>query len=261
MEWKNISLDKKEGWALLTIQRPKVMNALNQETLAELEQALDWIEQEKDIRALVVTGSGEKAFVAGADIKELKEIPSSAEAEQLAARGQALFSRIEEYAIPVIMAVNGFALGGGCELAMSGDILIAAETARFGQPEVNLGVLPGYGGTQRLARAVGKSTAKYLCLTGDMISAQEAYRLGLVQKVVPANELLQEVENLSVQLTTKAPKAMTYIKKAINRGVETDLSTGLDLEASYFGISFNTQDRVEGMDAFLEKRKPNFKGE
>ncbi|MGI6128206.1 MAG: enoyl-CoA hydratase-related protein, partial [Planifilum sp.] len=174
MEWKNIAFEQGDGWAQITVQRPEVLNALNRETLAELEQAVERVEADEKIRALIITGAGDKAFVAGADIGELSRIPSAAEGERLAVRGQELFSRIEEMGKPVIMAINGYALGGGCELAMSGDILIASEKARFGQPEVNLGVIPGYGGTQRLARLVGKTTAKYLCLTGEMISAEEA---------------------------------------------------------------------------------------
>ncbi|SFS33326.1 enoyl-CoA hydratase/isomerase family protein [Marininema halotolerans] len=260
MEWKNIVVEKESGWALVTIRRPKVMNALNQETLQELSEVLDTLENDEDVRAWILTGEGEKAFVAGADIKELREVPTSAEAERLAKRGQALFSRIEDSAKPVIMAVNGFALGGGFELAMSGDILLAAENARFGLPEINLGVLPGYGGTQRLARLVGKTTAKYLCLTGEMIPAQEALRIGLAQKVVPGDQLLAEAKKLASLLATKAPVSMTAIKKTINQGVETHLSVGLSLEASQFGVVFNTEDRLEGMDAFLEKRKPTFKG-
>ncbi len=179
----------------------------------------------------------------------------------MAVRGQELFSRIEEMGKPVIMAINGYALGGGCELAMSGDILIASEKARFGQPEVNLGVIPGYGGTQRLARLVGKTTAKYLCLTGEMISAEEALQLGLVQRVVPHDQLLEEARKLAKLLAQKAPIAMKYIKKAVNQGAETDLKSGLRLEAAYFGLSFDTQDRREGMKAFLEKRTPQFRGE
>ncbi|SDW44137.1 short chain enoyl-CoA hydratase [Marininema mesophilum] len=260
MEWKNIVVEKGEGWALVTISRPKMMNALNQETLAELSQVLDFLESEEDIRAWILTGEGEKAFVAGADIKELRDVPSSAEAERLANRGQALFSRIENSPKPVIMAVNGFALGGGCELAMSGDILLASEKARFGLPEINLGVLPGYGGTQRLARLVGKSTAKYLALTGEMIGAEEALRIGLAQKMIPADQLLDEAKKLASTLATKAHVAMTAIKKSINQGLETHLSAGLALEASQFGVVFDTEDRLEGMDAFLEKRKPDFKG-
>ncbi len=260
MEWKNIAWEQGDGWAQITIQRPKVLNALNRETLEELEQAVGRAEEDETVRALIITGAGDKAFVAGADIGELRQIPSSWEGERLAARGQALFLRIEELDKPVIMAVNGYALGGGCELAMSGDILIASDKARFGQPEVNLGVIPGYGGTQRLARLVGKTTAKYLCLTGEMITAEEALRLGLVQKVVPHDQLLEEARKLAERLAQKAPIAMKYIKKAINQGTETDLQSGLRLEAAFFGLSFDTEDRIEGMDAFLEKRAPRFRG-
>lgn len=260
MEFNNILFEKGDGWALVTIQRPKAMNALNRETLAELAQAINWVEQEESVRVLIITGAGDKAFVAGADIGELKELSSAAVAEELAVKGQALFTRIEELSKPVIMAIGGYALGGGCELAMSGDILLASERALFGQPEVNLGVIPGYGGTQRLARLVGKSTAKYLCLTGDMISAEEALRLGLVQKVVPHEQLLDEAKQLAAQLAKKAPIAMAYIKKAINLGTEENLQAGLQLEAALFGLSFDTEDRNEGMSAFLEKRKPHFRG-
>jgi len=261
MEWKNIAFEQGDGWAQITVQRPEVLNALNRETLAELEQAVERVEADEKIRALIITGAGDKAFVAGADIGELSRIPSAAEGERLAVRGQELFSRIEEMSKPVIMAINGYALGGGCELAMSGDILIASEKARFGQPEVNLGVIPGYGGTQRLTRLVGKTTAKYLCLTGEMISAEEALQLGLVQKVVPHDQLLKEARKLAKLLAQKAPIAMKYIKKAVNQGAETDLKSGLRLEAAYFGLSFDTQDRREGMKAFLEKRTPQFRGE
>ncbi len=261
MEWKNIAFEQGDGWAQITVQRPEVLNALNRETLAELEQAVERVEADEKIRALIITGAGDKAFVAGADIGELSRIPSAAEGERLAVRGQELFSRIEEMSKPVIMAINGYALGGGCELAMSGDILIASEKARFGQPEVNLGVIPGYGGTQRLTRLVGKTTAKYLCLTGEMISAEEALQLGLVQKVVPHDQLLEEARKLAKLLAQKAPIAMKYIKKAVNQGAETDLKSGLRLEAAYFGLSFDTQDRREGMKAFLEKRTPQFRGE
>lgn len=260
MEWNNIVLEQGNGWALLTIQRPQVLNALNRETLEELSEAVDWVEQNEDVRCLIITGAGEKAFVAGADINELRQIESAAEAQRLAAKGQALFSKIEELDKPVIMAVNGFALGGGCELAMSGDILIASENAKFGQPEVNLGVIPGYGGTQRLARLVGKATAKYWCLTGEIISAAEAYRLGLVQKVTPPDMLLDESKRLAEVLAKKAPIAMKYIKRTINQGAETDLQSGLQLEAACFGLTFDTRDRIEGMDAFLQKRKPEFQG-
>lgn len=258
--WKHIICEQGDGWVLLTLSRPKVLNALNQELLDELDEAITWIETKEDVRAVIITGAGEKGFVAGADISELRQLKSAEEAEKLARKGQQIFSRIENLSKPVIMAINGYALGGGCELAMSGDILIASEKARFGQPEVNLGVIPGYGGTQRLARAIGKNMAKYLCMTGEMIDANEAYRLGLVQKVVPHEELLDEAKKCAATLAKKAPLAIRYLKKAIHAGNEVDLETGLQLEASYFGVTFDTEDRIEGMDAFLEKREAQFKG-
>lgn len=258
--WSNIVVEEGEGWAMLTLSRPKVLNALNHELLKELNEAIAWVEQNEAIRVLIITGAGEKAFVAGADITELRQVESAHTAEQLSRFGQAIFSRIEQLPKPVIMAVNGYALGGGCELAMSGDVILASENARFGQPEVNLGVIPGYGGTQRLARAIGTRMAKYLCMTGEMITAVEALRVGLVQKVLPAEELLPSAKQLAQQLAQKAPFALTYIKKSIQHGMDVDLETSLRLEASYFGLSFDTEDRMEGMDAFIEKRAAQFKG-
>lgn len=258
--YKHLLVEQTEGTVVLTLNRPKVLNALNAELLEELDQVVTWLEQEESVRAVVITGAGEKSFVAGADISELRQIETSIEAEQKALRGQAIFQKIEDLTKPVIMAINGFALGGGCELAMCGDIILASDRASFGQPEINLGVIPGYGGTQRLARAIGRNHAKYLCMTGDRISAQEAYQLGLVQKIVPANELLNEAKRLADQLAKKAPLALHFIKKAIHNGVEVDLKNGLRMEASYFGLTFHSHDRVEGMDAFLEKRHPDFKG-
>lgn len=258
--YKHLLVEQTEGTVVVTLNRPKVLNALNAELLEELDQVVIWLEQEESVRAVVITGAGEKSFVAGADISELRQIETSIEAEQKALRGQMIFQKIEDLTKPVIMAINGFALGGGCELAMCGDIILASDRASFGQPEINLGVIPGYGGTQRLARAIGRNHAKYLCMTGDRISAQEAYQLGLVQKIVPANELLNEAKRLADQLAKKAPLALHFIKKAIHNGVEVDLKNGLRMEASYFGLTFHSNDRIEGMDAFLEKRHPDFKG-
>ncbi|MFC7440000.1 enoyl-CoA hydratase-related protein [Laceyella putida] len=258
--WKHILCEQGEGWALLTLTRPKVLNALSREVLMELDAAIDWVEQNDAVRVLIVTGAGEKAFVAGADIAELSQIASSEEAERTASYGQRVFARLEELEKPVIMAINGFALGGGMELAMCGDILLASANARFGQPEINLGVIPGYGGTQRLSRLVGRQMAKYLCMTGEMLSADEAVRCGIVQKVVPQEALLEEAKRLAETLVKKAPIALKYIKKAIHNGIDIDLPTGLKLEASYFGLTFDTHDRKEGMDAFLEKRAPRFTG-
>lgn len=260
LDFKQITLEMGDGWTLLTINRPKVLNALNQETLRELEQALDEVER-RESGALILTGAGEKAFVAGADISELRQLESAGGAERLASSGQRLFNRLEKLPLPVIVAVNGYALGGGFELALCGDILLAAEGAQFGLPEINLGLMPGYGGTQRLVRLVGKNNAKYYAMTGERMDAETAWRLGIVQKVVPSTQLLPEAKELAVRLTEKAPLALRYIKQTINQGMETDLSTGLQLEASSFGLLFHTQDRIEGMDAFLEKRKPSFRGQ
>lgn len=257
---KNLLIEKGDGWALITLNRPKVLNALNSELLHELDRVVDWVKDDDTIRVVIFTGAGEKSFVAGADIAELRQIETSIEAEQKALYGQSIFQKIEDLPKPVIMAVNGFALGGGCELAMCGDILLASDKASFGQPEVNLGVIPGYGGTQRLARAIGRNQAKFLCMTGDRIKATEALQLGLVQKVIPHDELLTEAKTLAEQLVKKAPLALHFIKKSIHNGTEVDLKNGLRLEASYFGLSFNSQDRLEGMDAFLAKRPPQFKG-
>ncbi|RAL24537.1 enoyl-CoA hydratase/isomerase family protein [Thermoflavimicrobium daqui] len=259
-QWKHIMLEQGNGWALLTLSRPKVLNALNQELLQELNEAITWVEQADDVRVLILTGAGDKAFVAGADIAELRQIDSALEAEKVALQGQALFNRIENLSKPVIMAVNGFALGGGCELSLCGDIILSSDNARFGLPEVNLGVIPGYGGTQRLARAIGKNMAKYLCMTGDFLTAAEAKELGLVQKLIPKEHLLDEAKQLAEKIAQKAPLALNLIKKAVHRGLDTDLQTGLGVEAAYFGLAFQTDDRLEGMDAFLQKRQPQFKG-
>jgi enoyl-CoA hydratase len=258
--WNHLLVEQGEGWVLITLARPKVLNALNRELLQELDEAITWIEQNEQIRVVILTGAGDKAFVAGADISELRAIPTAAQAEELALFGQNIFNRIENLPKPVIMAVNGFALGGGCELAMSGDILLASEQAKFGQPEVNLGVIPGYGGTQRLARAVGKNMAKYLCMTGEFLSASEAKELGLVQKIYPSDTLIEEAKKLAGKIAKKPPIALKLIKKTIHQGLDIDLQTGLKMEAAYFGLAFETEDRIEGMDAFLQKRKPQFQG-
>jgi enoyl-CoA hydratase len=208
----------------------------------------------------VITGAGEKAFAAGADIGELKELTSSVEAEAQAKFGQQVFQTIEELSKPVIMAVNGYALGGGCELALCGDFLLASENARFGQPEVNLGIIPGYGGTQRLARAIGKYRAKYYCLTGEMFTAEQAEAWGLVQKVCSPDTLMTEAENIAKQFAKKAPLALHFAKKAIHNGTEIDLANACKLEAAYFGLLFDSDDAKEGISAFLEKRKAHFQG-
>lgn len=256
--WKHILVQQDKNWAQLILNRPKVLNALNHELLTELGQAVEWVAQSKDIRALIITGSGEKAFVAGADIREFINIVTGEEAAKVARFGQNIFQQIENLDIPVIMAVNGLALGGGCELALAGDLVIATEQARFGQPEINLGIIPGYGGTQRLARAIGVSNATYYCMTGEQFSAQQAMDWGWVCRIVPSEQLQSIAIDLAQKLATQPPKAISFIKQAIHQGVHMDLSHGLQLEANLFGLVWQTKDRQEGIRAFIEKRKPNF---
>ncbi|HEV2261603.1 MAG TPA: enoyl-CoA hydratase-related protein [Candidatus Rubrimentiphilum sp.] len=246
--------------ATITLNRPAVLNALNAELLTSLSETLDRLEADDTVRAIIITGSGEKAFAAGADIGELNALQSSFEGAAKARAGQAVTLQIEQLRKPVIMAINGFALGGGCELAMSGDILIAAEEARFGQPEVNLGLIPGYGGSQRATRLAGKGMASYLCLTGEMIDAKEALRVGLVQKVVPRDQLLAEAKRIAQTIAGKAPLAIAACKRAINTGADLSIADALDLEADEFGDLVDTDDFKEGTTAFLEKRKPVWKG-
>ena len=245
---------------IITLNRPNVLNALRSNLLRELSHALTELDDDPNVRAIVITGSGEKAFAAGADISELNALPSAGHGADQARFGQALTRKIERLRTPVIVAVNGFALGGGCELAMAGDVLIASENAKFGQPEVNLGLIPGYGGSQRLTRLVGKGMAMYLCLTGEMIGAQEALRIGLVQKVVPPAELMGEAKRIAATIASKAPLAVSACKRAINNGAHLSLDDALELEALEFGTLVDTEDIKEGTGAFLEKRKPEWKG-
>lgn len=260
MIYQNILVEREKNYAVITLNRPKVLNALNQALVAELDAALDELAADEGIRAVVLTGAGERAFAAGADIGEFNALPSASVAAEFSLRGQAVLNKIERLPKPVIAAINGFALGGGCELIMACDIRLAAGTARLGQPEINLGIIPGYGGTQRLARLVGKGAAKLLCLTGDHITADEALRIGLVDKVVPAADLLAEAKALAAKLASKAPVAVAAIKQAINVGIESTLADGLAFEAAQFGLVFDTEDRVEGVNAFLEKRQPTWQG-
>jgi len=260
MPYDNILVERKENYAVITLNRPKVLNALNHKLMAELDAALDELGADDGVRAVVLTGAGDRAFAAGADIGEFNALPSASVAAKFSRRGQAVLNKLERLPKPVIAAINGFALGGGCELAMACDVRIAADTARLGQPEINLGIIPGYGGTQRLLRLVGRGAAKLLCLTGDQITAVEALRLGLVDKVVPAADLQAEVEALVVKLAGKAPVAAAAIKQAINVGSEGSLADGLAFEAAQFGLVFDTQDRAEGVNAFLEKRRPTWQG-
>ena len=260
MEYENILVTREGNIAIVTFNHPKVLNALDHATMTDLSAVIDELDQDNSVRCIILTGAGEKAFVAGADINELRAIASAAEGADFATRGQNIFFKIENLSKPVIAAINGYALGGGCELAMACDIRIAADHAKLGQPEINLGIIPGYGGTQRLPRLVGKGRAKWLILTGDMISAQEALRIGLVDLVVPAAELMNAATELACKIASKAPLAVAWAKRSINVGSETDLVTACAYEACQFGLICGTEDRIEGTTAFLEKRPAQFKG-
>jgi len=251
--------EKRSQIAFITIARPKVLNALNSQSVQELGRAVQAVQDDIDVRVAILTGDGEKAFVAGADISELAVL-GVAEATAASQRTQAIFSLIENCGKPVIAAVNGFALGGGCELALACTFRIASENARFGQPEVKLGLIPGFGGTQRLSRLVGKGRALQMLLTGEMIGADEAFRLGLVNAVLPAAELLPHAEALANKIIANAPLAQRYCMDAVNHGLDTTLEAGLAYEAALFGLCFSTADKNEGTQAFLEKRSPQFKG-
>jgi enoyl-CoA hydratase len=259
MSFENILVDRDGPSAVITINRPKVLNALNTQTLDELRRAILDLKQDAGVRAVVITGAGEKSFVAGADINELA-VQTPAAGREHAIRGQHVLDLIEHLGKPVIAAINGYALGGGCELAMACTIRIAADTARLGQPEINLGLIPGYAGTQRLGRIVGRGRALELLLTGDQIPAQEALRLGLVNRVVPAAELMTEARKLAATLAAKAPIAVRYILDAVHKGLEMPLPQAQTFEATLFGLVASTEDMREGTKAFLEKRKPDFKG-
>ncbi len=259
MPYETLIVERDGAVATVTVNRPKVLNALNQRTLAELAQAIDELEADADVRAIVLTGAGDRAFIAGADIKELAT-QSPVAGRELARRGQALFARIEQLGKPVIAAIGGFALGGGCELAMACTFRVAADTARLGQPEINLGLIPGYGGSQRLPRLVGKDRAMELILTGRQVTADEALRIGLVTRVVPAAALAQETRLFAQELASKAPVALRYAKLAIERGLDMPFESGCDLEATLFGLCASTEDMAEGTKAFHEKRKAGLKG-
>jgi enoyl-CoA hydratase len=259
MSFDNLLLERDDAIAVVTFNRPKVLNALNSQTLSELETALTELKADAGVRAIVLTGAGEKAFVAGADINELAVL-TPVQGKAHARRGQLLFDAIEHLGKPVIAAINGFALGGGCELAMACTLRIAADSARFGQPEVNLGLMPGYAGSQRLPRLVGKGVALEILLTGDMIGAQRAYEIGLVNRVVPAAELMVEAKKLAHLLASKAPVAVRYILDAVHHGLDTPFAEGEYLETSLFGTIASSEDMREGTKAFLEKRKPVWQG-
>jgi enoyl-CoA hydratase/carnithine racemase len=255
----NVNYEKKNGFAYVTLNRPKVLNALNTPTWTDLRTAFADAKADAGVRGVILTGAGEKAFIAGADIGELAHVDAY-DAEESSRFGQGVLDLIENLGKPVIAAVNGFALGGGCETAMACTIRIAAEHAKFGQPEVKLGLLPGGGGTQRLPRLVGKGRALQLILTGETISAQEAYRIGLVNEVVPADKLIPRAEEILKQISANAPIAVKFSLEAANRGMDTSQAEGFALEASYFGICASTEDKKEGTSAFLEKRAPQFRG-
>jgi enoyl-CoA hydratase len=259
MSFENLLVDRAGAVAVVTVNRPKVLNALNSRTLDELSGAILELRRDESIRAVVITGAGDRSFVAGADINELAVMTPDGGRDH-ALRGQHAFDLIEQMGKPVIAAINGFALGGGCELAMACTIRLAAATARLGQPEINLGLIPGYAGTQRLARIIGAGRALELLLSGDQISADEAYRLGLVSRVVPAAELMPEARRLAATLAAKAPIAVRYILEAVNKGIEMPFPQAQVLEATLFGLAASTDDMREGTRAFLEKRQAAFKG-
>ena len=259
MSYENLLYEKKDGIAYVTFNRPKFLNALNRKTMEELHQVLRDARDDASVRVLILTGAGEKAFVAGADIHELAQ-QTPVDGKEFSLYGQGVLHLLETMGKPSICAINGFALGGGCELAMSCSIRLASKTAKLGQPEVKLGILPGYGGSQRLARLCGKGTAHEVCLTGEMITAEEAQRIGLVNHVHEPAELLPAAEAMAKKIIEKAPLAVKYCMEAIERGVEMPLEEGLFLEATLFGLCCATEDMREGTTAFLEKRAAQFKG-
>ena len=259
MAFENLIYEKKDGIAWITFNRPKVLNALNRKTVEELRDALTDAKDDAGVRVVILTGAGEKAFVAGADIGELSQ-QTPVNGKEFSLFGQGVFHLLETMGKPSICAINGFALGGGCELALTCSIRIASKTARLGQPEVKLGILPGYGGSQRLARLCGKGVAHELCLTGEMISAEEAQRIGLVNHIYEPAELLPAAEAMAKKIIANGPLAVKFTMEAIERGVEMPLEEGLFLEATLFGVACATEDMREGTKAFLEKRPAQFKG-
>jgi len=259
MSYENLLYEKKDGISYITFNRPKVLNALNRKTVEELHDVLVDARDDASVRALILTGAGEKAFVAGADINELAQ-QTPVNGKEFSLFGQGVFHLLETMGKPSICAINGFALGGGCELALCCSIRLASKTAKLGQPEVKLGILPGYGGSQRIARLCGKGAAHELCLTGEMITAEEAQRIGLVNRVYEPADLLPAAEAMAKKIIEKAPLAVKYCMEAIERGVEMPLEEGLFLEATLFGLCCATEDMREGTKAFLEKRAAQFQG-
>lgn len=259
MEYQNLILEVDGSVAVVTINRPKVLNALDGPTVSELGRVMADIESQHHVRAVILTGAGDKAFVAGADIAFMRGL-SPLEAKEFARYGHAVFMAMENMPVPVIAAVNGFALGGGCELALACDIRVASDNAVFGQPEVSLGIIAGFGGSQRLPRLVGPGLAKEILFSGDRIDASRALAMGLVNHVVPRGELLAFSRALGDRISRVGPVAVGLTKEAVNQGLQMDLASALSLESDLFALSFGTEDRLEGMDAFLQKRKPTFTG-
>ena len=259
MAYETLVYEKRNGIGYVTINRPEKLNALNQKVMAELRACFENIQEDKEVRAVILSGAGEKSFVAGADVSELA-VQDPVEGQQTSTRGQTTLDLIENLGKPVIAAVNGYALGGGCELAMACTLRIASENARFGQPEVKLGIIPGYAGTQRLPRLVGKGRAMELILTGEPISAQEAYRIGLVNQVVASKDLIAAAEAVARKIMTNGPLAVKFSIEAVNHGMEMTQAEGQFLEATLFGLCCTTADMKEGTRAFLEKRPPTFVG-
>jgi len=257
MDYKNLLVDVNQNIGLITINRPDKLNALNHDTLVELKAALESLRSDENIFVVIITGSGEKAFVAGADISEINKL-NMLEGKKFAEFGQSVFSMIEKFEKPVIAAVNGFALGGGCELALACHIRLASENAKFGQPEVNLGIIPGYGGTQRLTRLINSGRAAEMILTADMIDSNEALRIGLVNKVYPQSELQSQAFEMAVKIASKGQQAIRLALKAIKVVDEVSLQEGQNMEATLFALCCGTEDFKEGTKAFLEKRKPAF---
>ena len=257
MEYENIIFEKKDGIGYVTVNRPEALNALNDSVIEELDSVFRAIDKDEEVKIAIITGAG-RAFVAGADIAQMSEL-NGTEGRDMTIQGQQVMELIESINKPVIAAVNGFALGGGNELSMACDIRIASETAKFGQPEVNLGIIPGYGGTQRLPRLVGRGMAKKLIYSAEIIDAEEAYRIGLVDEIVPADQLMDTAAKLAETIASKAPIAVKLAKAAINNGMNTDLKTGVQFEAEAYASTFVSEDRVEGMKAFLEKRPAKVK--
>lgn len=257
-ELNNLTFQKEGNLAIITINRPKALNALNSDTLRELDLAITNIENDNNVYCVILTGAGEKSFVAGADIAEMKDLDSNG-GKEFGLLGNKIFRKLENLDKPVIAAISGFALGGGCELAMACDIRIASEKAKFAQPEAGLGITPGFGGTQRLPRIVGLGKAKELIYTCSMINAEEALKIGLVNKVVPLENLMEEAKKMASIICKNAPIAVKLCKDSINRGMQVDIDKAIEIEAEDFGKCFDSEDQVEGMTAFLERRQKDFK--